>query len=503
MPTILQGNIWFPKKGLDLESPKHLVSLDHASEGFDWYSDDGDIAAKKWGYADVNISAVSASPDITGLYSLYLSNGDKYELVSTSNGALWRDNSGTITTKVLSGLSTTLPVDYTQFLDTGIWADGSTTIKTWNGTASGTIAEASAVACETHLNKLFLALGNSSTFKYSATGSISTFTGAGTDTINFEQNNGQNIVTIKSFSRNELLIFKDRSMGKLVGYDKASFNLLTIDNAIGCAAKLSVKNFKANTGGGLMIWAAWDGIYAYDGSVPKKISRYIQPFWNLVNKEYLSNARATIDQDNGLYFLTIPYSTATTNSHTIVVNLNFPYQDEKGTHFPMFIWRDGWKALNTEITSANANKIVMGGANGIKNYYADSIFSNNGTSIAAYIVTPMFTFDGLGQDNALRRAYCVMESSSGNMSVYGEVKDGSDWVLQETFDMSGGADRLGIDFALGISPLGFPESNFSTRINMALRGRRIKIKFEQDSDSFRFKINSPVEFYFKQGGQRG
>lgn len=504
MTSTLQRIQWFPKNGLDLNSPIHQVDMSHACSGLNWYSNDNANAEKKFGYGQVNTVAVSATPNITGLFSLYLSSGTDYELVSTANGDVWTDSSGTITTKILAGLSTTYPLDYTQFLDTGIWADGGYYLKTWNGSASGTIsAGASAIACEVHLNKLFTADLNSSTVRYSSTGSISAFTGAGTDTFNFEQNNGQNIVALQSFARNELIIFKDGSMGKLIGYDKASFNLITVDRSIGCSCKRSIQNFKANTAGGLMIWASWDGIYAYDGSTPKRISDYIKPFWDTINKNYMSGMVSSVNEDLGLYFLSVPYGSGqTTNNYTIVINLRFPYQDDLGTHFPIFIWSDGWYSMNQE-TGTNSSLIVMGGSGGIKYYYSADLMSNNGSSVTAYIVTPGFTFDQMGVSNSLRRIYVAMSSATGNFSLYGTFTDNQDWVLQETFDMSGGADRLGIDFALGISPLGFPEANFTERINTSLRGRRIKLKFEQASDSNRFTLNAPVELYFKRGGMQG
>lgn len=503
MSTTLQGITWFPGKGLDLDSPIHQVDMEHACSGLNWVSLDGVNADKKFGYDEVNTTAVSASPNITGLHSLYLSNGTDYELVSTANGDIWRDSSGTITTKILSGLSTSFPLDYTQFLDTGIWADGGYYLKTWNGSASGTVsAGASAIACEVHLNKLFTADLSGSTVRYSQTGSISVFTGAGTDTFNFEQNNGQNLVALQSFARNELIIFKDRSMGKLVGYDKASFNLITIDRSIGCCCKRSVQNFKSNSTGGLLIWAAWDGIYSYDGSTPRKVSNYIQSFWDRINKDYMQNMVSVIDEDNGLYFLSVPYGdNQTTNNYTIVLNLRFPYQDQDGWNAPIFLWSDGWYSMNQE-TSNNTAKIVMGGT-GYKYYYSNALYSNNGSAVMSYIVTPGFTFETLGNSNNLRRVYVAMSSATGSMSVYGAFTDSQTWTLQETFDMSGGADRLGIDFSLGNSALGFPESNFSQRINTNLRGRRIKLKFEQESDSDRFTLNSPVEIYYKKGGQQG
>jgi len=504
MPTVLAPTKWFPKNGLDLISAPHDVGMDFAQDGFDVWCKNNKNIEKRPGYDEVNVSAVSASPDITWLGSLYLSNGTKYELVGTENGDIWEDSSGTITNKRLSGLNPSVALDYTQFLDTGIWADG-TTLKTWNGAVSGTINPgASAVCCEAHLNKLFVADKNSSTVRYSQTGSISSFTGIGTDAFNFEQNNGQVITALHSFARSELLIFKERSMGKLVGYDKPSFNLITVDNSVGCINKRTVQSFKSNTQGGLCVFAGQDGIYVYDGSTPKKVSEYIQEFWDGIDSQYFSEMDSTVDTDNGLYMLACPNgTTSTTNNRIIVMDLLHPFQDDLGLHFPMWIWRVNAFSLNCEVQSDNSTRCVFGEASGFKYYFSDTLLDDNGSLITAYVVTPSMTMDGVvGSDSCLRRAYVTMESSSGNMEIYGEVKDGEDWILQDSLDMSGGADRLGIDFALGISALGFTEANFSSRINMQLRSRRIKIKFEQSTDSYRFTLNSPVEFYFKQGGFR-
>lgn len=505
MPSNLQPIAWFPNRGLDLTSAPHKVPLNMAQDGFDWYIEDGENLKKRPGYDDVNVSAVSASPTINGLYSLYLSDGTKYELVGTSNGDIWQDSSGTITTKRIAGLATTYPLDYTQFLDTGIWADGGFYLKTWNGSASGTIsAGGSAIACEMHLNKLFTFDINSSTVRYSQTGSISAFTGSGTDTFNFNQNDGQVGTALHSFARNELLIFKERSMGKLLGYDKPSFNLLTIDSTIGCVNKRTIKSFRSNTSGGLCMWAFKDGIYAYDGTTPKKISEAIQSFWNTINPDYFDIMDATIDTDKGLYLLTVAAGTSqTTPNRLIVIDLMNPWQDEKGFHFPIFIWRLSAYSLNQEVQMDGSYRLVFGGTSGVKYNFDDDTLSDNGSSITSYVVSPSMIFDTLGNDNCLRRAYIAMESASGTFDVYGEIKDGEDWQLQDSIDMSGGADRLGIDFALGISPLGFTEANFSTRVNMSLRSRRIKVKLEQATDSYGFTLNSPVEFYQKSGGMRG
>jgi hypothetical protein len=506
MPTLLQPVAWFPTKGLDLISAPHDVGMEFAQDAFDVWVENNKDLKKRPGFDLVNTTPVSASADINFLQSLYTSNGSRYELVGTSNGGVWREVAGGITIKVLDGLSTARQWDYTQFLDTAIIADGNASLYTYNGAVSGTIAPGGFTLCvETHLNKLFTADRDGSTVRYSQTGSISAFAGVGTDAFNFEQNNGQVLTGLHSFARNELLIFKESSMGKLVGYDKPSFNLITVDTSVGCINHRTIKSYKSNTMGGLCVFAARDGLYVYDGSVPRKISEYIQTLWDTIPPARFGQMDSVIDTKRGLYILTAPTGLSNTdNNRLIVVDMKNPFEDETGLHFPIWVWRIEAQSLNQEITSSNTVKLVFGNSGGFKYRIDDSLLSDNGTDVVAYVVTPSMTGDGIvGTEAMLRRAYVCMSSASGSINIFGEIKDGEDWILQDTLEMSGGSAQLGVDFALGVSPLGFPESNFSARINADLKSRRIKVKFEQDSGDFRFTLNRPVEFYFMHGGTQG
>jgi hypothetical protein len=494
MPTSLAPIAWFPIKGLDLISAPHDVGMEFAQDGFDVYVKNSKDLLKRPGYE--NQSSLSA--DISWLGSLALSNGNRFELAG-AEGNIYNGSA-----VVISGRNTG-DMNYTQFLDTGIWADGNATLCTWNGTASGVINPGNfTIACAEHLNKLFTADVSASTVRYSQTGSISAFTGVGTDVFNFEQNNGQTITALHSFARNELLIFKDRSMGKLVGYDKPSFNLITVDKSVGCINKKTVQNYKSNTTGGLCVFCGQDGVYVYDGSVPRKVSEYVQEFWDNIPRDRFTQLDSTIDTARGLYILSCPNGFGqTTNNRLLVMDMLNPWQDETGMHFPFWIWRVEADAVHERVSTSNTPSLTFAQGTEI-NTFSNTALDDGGDSINAYVVTPSMTGDGIvGTDACLRRAYVTMSSASGNMSVFGEIKDGEDWELQDNIDMSGGAARLGIDFALGTSPLGFLEANFSARVNMSLRSRRVKIKFEQDSGSFRFTLNRPVEFYFKAGGTRG
>lgn len=508
MPTALQGISWFPTKGLFLNSPANACPNDMASSGYDFVINNGIELAKRDGYAAVNTLPISASASVLGLYSLYLSNGTNYELILGNNGVVYIDNSGDVTASAVGGVYVSDPVDYTQFLDTGIWVNGSSNPITWNGTVSANISAApsAGISCENHLNKLFIAIKNTSMFKYSATGDYHTWTGVGTDTVNVDQNNGQNIVAVKTFARNELIIFKDNSMYKFVGETASNFTLIKIDSSIGCSCVKSIKTYRSTTGGGLMLWAYRDGIYCYDGTVPRKITTYIQTFWDTVNKTRLKWCDSTIDNDTGRYIISVPIGATVNNTRCIVIDLSLQWLDDNGLHMPIFLWRLSSQAFNTEINqTTNAQRVVFGSTGGYKYYMSNLIYSDNGSGITMEIASPMFPFEGsLGIENCLRRLYGIYKTTGGTLNIYYNTVDSEDYIFANSIDLTsaGGADAIGIDFEIGVSQIGETSGTDFVRTNLSARGPRIKVKLSNTASLTGFNIYSPIELYFKGGGMR-
>ena len=509
MASTLRPSLWFPSRGLNTAQPPHTISMNMASAGLDVIVEENTVLKPRPGYADVNGTAVSASPTLHSFGSLYLSSGTSYELIGTSNGGIWSDESGTVTASIFDGLSTTQGFDFTQFLDTVIILDGTNIPQTWTGTATGTISAAATAAKygDTHLEKFFISgiSANRSRVDYSQTGDFNTWTGAGTDQFNVAQNNGQIITGIKSFARNELVIFKERSMYKLIGYDKPSFNLVTVDKTIGCIDNRSIQNYKSSTSGGLMMFAFRDGIYAYDGNTPRKITSYIQDFWDSVNKTRFQWVDSTLDVERGRYLLTVSVGSGVLNTRIIVVDLLHPWEDENGLHFPIWIWRVSAQALHTEIVSStNAERLVIGGsADGKKSNFDTAFRADDGVAVSSEVETGLMDFrDSIGREQCLRRMYSALEATTGNIKVATEVKDGDDWVCQETIESSGDADSIGVDFQIGVSAIGLPEATFTARTNIKARSRRIKVRYKQVSATRTFALQSPVEFYTKPGGMR-
>lgn len=508
MPTALQGNNWFPVKGLFLNNLGQNAPNDMASDGFDFVINNGVELLKRDGYARVNSVPVSASATCIGLHSLYLSNGTNQELILGTSGTVYIDSNGTVTASAVGGVFISDPVDYCQHLDTGIFVNGSSNPITWDGTVSGNISAApsAGISCAAHLNKLFIAIKSTSMFKYCATGSLHTWTGAGTDTVNVDQNNGQEIVALRSFARNELIIFKENSMYKFIGETASNFTLIKIDDSIGCSCVKSIKTYRSNTGGGLMLWAYRDGIYAYDGTVPRKISGYIQIFWDTLNRSRFKWMDATVDNDNARYLLTVPTGSNTTNTRVIVVDLSTQWQDDNGLHMSMFLWRIVAQSFNTEINSTtNIQRIVFGETLGRKSYFSSSLNSDNAGGITVSVTTPMMPLDGnLGIENCIRRLYGSFKTTGGTVDLSYNATDSSDFTSCGTIDLNaaGGTYQIGIDFEIGVASIGIPETSSFRRANINARGERLKIKLENTSSFQGFGMYQPIEFWYKAGGQR-
>ena len=147
-----------------------------------------------------------------------------------------------------------------------ILLDGTNIPRTWTGATTGEITSAPTGASygDTHLNKFWVTgiAGDLSKVSYSATGDFDTWTGAGTGAFNVNQNDGDVCKGLKSFNSNEIIIFKERSMWKNIGDTSANFRVISVDKNVGCVSNRSIENFR----GGLLIWAARDGLYVYDGS---------------------------------------------------------------------------------------------------------------------------------------------------------------------------------------------------------------------------------------------
>jgi hypothetical protein len=507
MASTLFSIKWFPSKGVNNSQPKHMVGFDMATGGQDFVIEENTICKKRDGFTSVNATAVSASPTINSLFSLRLSNGTIHEVLGTDNGGIWEEDSGVVTASIFSGLSTSRPTEYTQFLDNLILADGTNVLKTWDGSSTANISAAATGAkfVETHLNKLFIAGMSSATDRvdYSTTGDYNTWTGSGTDAFQVEQNDGQDITGIKSYARNELIIFKDRSTHKLIGYDKPSFNLLSVDKTIGCVCSRTIQNFKSSTGGGLLIWAYIDGIYVYDGSSIEKISSYVQETWDTVNATRYTSMDSTLDIDKGRYLITFSTGSSVTNDTMFAIDLLHPWRDDNGLHFPVFPWTVNSQSLHTEIVSStNKQQLVFGAsADGTKNRFG-TLFSDAGSSIDSYVISPLFgSEDGLRDSNTLKEVTTAWVSTAGEIDIDTEIKDGSDWITQDTITTTGTAAAIGLDFTIGVSPIGVPEATFTYTSNTKARSRRIMCRIRQNSATRFYNMESPVELYFKNAGK--
>ena len=112
----------------------------------------------------------------------------------------------------------------------------------------------------------------------------------------------------------EIIIFKERSLYKIFGSTPSSYQISTIFSNSGSIADNSIV---ATNKGAYFINN--EGIYLYDGVNCNLVSQKILPLFKGVTKEFLSNACATIHNNN--YVLALPSTNNKLNDYIIEYNL--------------------------------------------------------------------------------------------------------------------------------------------------------------------------------------
>lgn len=112
---------------------------------------------------------------------------------------------------------------------------------------------------------------------------------------------------------NELIVFKERSVYLLEGFSPSTFGSTRITNTIGLSspktaqvAEIGSPNMKDDEPLSIALWQDVDGIYAFDGRKPRKISLPIdsyfnQEYSNCISANEIANRQAFIDPLNNEY----------------------------------------------------------------------------------------------------------------------------------------------------------------------------------------------------------
>ncbi len=185
------------------------------------------------------------------------------------------DNGGNILTNISTSLSTAISANCTfDFFRTGaedyviFFSTVSKNYLTISTTALGTISDTNcpvaAYRVAAHNGRIYTFYRK--TLHYSALNSITDWTTA---------NDAGNIVLSEAYGninalvsyQNKLLLFTNYTMHELYGSGPDDFDLINIENGVGCRSQNSIT--KCN---GRLYWVGREGIYEYNGSVVTKIS---------------------------------------------------------------------------------------------------------------------------------------------------------------------------------------------------------------------------------------
>lgn len=135
---------------------------------------------------------------------------------------------------------------------------------------------------------------------------------------------------------NELLVFKERSVWLMEGYNKDTFGITRLADNVGIIAPKAGLVMELGSPGmhqdeplPIAIWPDSDGVYALDGRKPRRVSQEVDHFFNLesssvIGASELATMQAFPDTSNKEYHLLIR-GTGTGHGQELVYN---PVQDE-------------------------------------------------------------------------------------------------------------------------------------------------------------------------------
>ena len=219
-------------------------------DGQNMYFKDGQVLTSRFGYVEVNSSAIGSSSGIRGLFGYYKNDGNRY-LIAASGTLLYYNNSGTFTALTGAsglGLTNNLEWDAAQFGDSLFMGNGTDAMVKVTGTTAAaltqngtTVAPIGTMMVE-HKNFMFVA-GVSATpnrLFFSAIADPESWD-TGVDFLDVVTNDGSPITGLASLG-DSLIIFKSDQVYALDGANTTTFFLQRITADYGCGGNRAIAN---------------------------------------------------------------------------------------------------------------------------------------------------------------------------------------------------------------------------------------------------------------------
>lgn len=237
---------------------------------------DGDyIVSKRRGMDKLNTTAIGDGDEVLSQFEYKQSDGDLYHIAQSCTTIYYRQAGSNFTAFILN-FSSANPCNYAVFMDTLTIVNGINNMQSWDTSTvftqestyqprfiivwqnriwiAGDADERSKVRCSEWLNPSNYTIPSSAIY---------------TDPVVFDINSqdGQKVMGFALSPNGNLMIFKEKSVYEIAGYDRSDFYLRLVISDIGCIDQKSL-TYKEN----VALWLSERGIVGYDGHTIRILS---------------------------------------------------------------------------------------------------------------------------------------------------------------------------------------------------------------------------------------
>lgn len=286
----------------------------------------------------------------------------------------------------------------------------------------------------------------------------------------------EGITGIASFQK-RLYVWTRKSLYEITGTQPSDFSVDPISDGIGCVGHATIVKIPND-----IMFASDRGVHSLRQVAASRQSestfqsRDLQRMWTeLVNASRFKQFKASYDENNNLYLISVVDGSATTNSDIFAYNIEFGF------------WCGQWKDINARsMTTAYLNNrkyILIGRENGEIAYLGTSTRLDFGESYLQRFKTGVLYPSGDSSVEKIFKTITVLASTTAPATI------GASWNIDgqrdgsESFTLSNGEALLGTTFILGQSSLGVGQYLPTTlTIDQVGHGIQIELTIQSEGD---------------------
>ena len=411
------------------------------------------------GYAKLNSTAITGTPDVLGLYGFYKDGVASYKKICAAGTKLYQLDGSNVWQDLVTSLTTGGRWNFVTHGNACYAADELNTPQ--KITESGGTYSGAAWTCATnnpanksqfikvHRDRIFLAgdTSNASTLTYTTTATTPDIDATGTTGIGILKGDGQKITALEKIGFN-LIVFKKHQIHQISGCTSADFTRRQIMRGLGTYSHRSV----ANTGNTLTFLHD-SGIYNFTGTSAQDLSAHFTSKIAGIDEDYIQNACAVFYKKR--YWLSYTSDGETSNDKILVVDAISGACTE---------YDYGVNAFYLDLE----NNLYGAGDDGFV-YTLDTTNKDVSTDISSYWQSKYMDFGLPGVTKKLKAFTVYMSLATESMTF--------------TFYTDQGRQ----DWAKTVTPTSATVTEFRTSISKEMVGKRFRLKIAHDGEE-QYKI---------------